>query len=99
MFCNPKGDEEYEIGQDVLLSWNPDNANLFAGNNQVKVYLFRVRQNITGYEEMVSLDPANSTEYILVPRNSNSMNVTVELGWLPEFNYSIPVKKHTFLFR
>jgi len=84
------------------LSWNPDNAYLFDsdGKRQVQVYLFRSRPNASVYKDVVSLNPGeNSTNYLLVSRSSNSINFTVEPGWLPENKDSIPVKKYSFRFR
>ncbi|CAI2165940.1 2509_t:CDS:2 [Funneliformis geosporum] len=99
MFCNPKEGEEYRINDDVLLSWNYANANLFDSNgqNKVQIYLFRIRQD-TAYEVLVSLDPGNFN-YLAANRISNSINITVQPRWIPVDEYSNPPKSHLFFFR
>lgn len=101
LYCSPSEGEVYNIGDVVNLSWNPSNAFLAGPDGEVEVYLFRRRQNLTGYEESVMLDPGHSLEFILVPLKENSMNITIEEGWLPNYNYSTPSEndKNTFVFR
>ena len=95
MYCSPKEGEEYKIGQVVNLSWNPSNAHFFGTDDEVEVYLIRKRQNATGIEDVVMLDPGHSTDYLINPVKDNSMNITVEYGWLPRGENG----NHTFLFR
>ena len=101
LYCSPSEGEVHNIGDVVNLSWNPSNAFLAGPDGEVEVYLFRRRQNLTGYEESVMLDPGHSSEFILVPLQENSMNITIEKGWLPNYNYSTPSEndKNTFVFR
>ncbi|CAG8440165.1 6309_t:CDS:2 [Funneliformis caledonium] len=101
LFCNPKGGEEYRINDEVLLSWNPTNANLFDSNgqNQVLVYLFRIWQNTSVYEDVITLNPGSSLDYLLVQRASNFINLTIEPRWLPKDEDSNPPKSYSFFFR
>jgi len=100
LFCSPVEGSEYKVGQIVNLSWNPYNPNL-AIETEVQVYLLRKQQNNTGIEEAVLLSPKNSTDYILVPIEENSIDFTVETGWFPNYNNSIPSEdvRYTFIFR
>uniref|UniRef100_A0A1D1XDT8 Uncharacterized protein n=1 Tax=Anthurium amnicola TaxID=1678845 RepID=A0A1D1XDT8_9ARAE len=95
LFCKPLEGEKHEIGQIVNLSWNPSNAKLFGADAEVQVYLFRKQQNATGVEEAVILNPKNLTEYLVFPRENNSMNFTAEIGWLPS---STPSENNMFSF-
>lgn len=100
MFCSPEEGSEYKVGQIVNLSWNPYNPSL-AIETEVEVYLLRQQQNTSGIEDTIILNPKISTAYLLEPIEENSIDFTVESGWFPDYNNSIPNEnsKHTFVFR
>lgn len=100
LFCSPVKGSEYKVGQPVNLSWNPYNPSL-AIETEVEVYLRRKQQNTTGIEETVILNPKNSTAYLLVSIEDNSIDFIVESGWFPDYNNSIPSEnsRHTFVFK
>ncbi|CAB4477541.1 uncharacterized protein OCT59_013106 [Rhizophagus irregularis] len=100
LFCSPEEGSEYKVGQIVNLSWNPYNPSL-AIETEVEVYLLRQQQNTSGIEDTIILNPKISTAYLLEPIEENSIDFTVESGWFPDYNNSIPNEnsKHTFVFR